>query len=408
MSASNRSFCGVGLLAIAMAVGLVACGGGSGGGGGGIGGTGVTPQGTARFAVTDAPACGLDSVNVTIQKVRVHKDAGAGDADAGWSEVVVSPAKRVDLLGLTNGVLEELGQTSLPAGKYTQLRLILGANDGTTPLANSVVPTGGSETALTTPSGQQSGAKLNVDIDVAADKVADFVLDFDACKSVVKRGNSGGYNLKPVIKVIPRLSDAGMRLVGYVDPSIAITATTVSVQLNGLPVKSTPPDANGKFVLYPVPAGTYELVVTSPGHATAVMTGVPVNTTAVTTVNPLSTPIVLPASLSRTASGNVTTAASAVIPEATVRATQTSASTKFEAFSRSVDANTGAYTASLPAGAPLKTAYVAGATSLNFVADSTAAGKYALEALVPGKATQTAAINLSASDAVTSFVFTLP
>ena len=192
MSTSIRSFCGVGLLAMAMAVGLVACGGG---GGGGIGGTGITPQGTVRFAVTDAPACGFDSVNVTIQKVRVHKDAGAVDADAGWSEVVVSPARRVDLLGLTNGVLEELGQASLPAGKYTQLRLILGANDSNTPLANSVLPTGGSETALTTPSGQQSGAKLNVDIDVAAGKVADFVLDFDACKSVVTRGNSGGYNL---------------------------------------------------------------------------------------------------------------------------------------------------------------------------------------------------------------------
>ena len=56
MSTSIRSFCGVGLLAMAMAVGLVACGGG---GGGGIGGTGITPQGTVRFAVTDAPACGL-------------------------------------------------------------------------------------------------------------------------------------------------------------------------------------------------------------------------------------------------------------------------------------------------------------------------------------------------------------
>ena len=405
MNTSIRSLCGTGLLV----VGLAACGGGGVGvGGGGIGGTGVAPAGTVRFAVTDAPACGFDAVHVTIQKVRIHKDASALDTGAGWSEVVVSPAKRVNLLSLTNGALEELGQTSLPTGKYTQLRLILGANDSTTPLANSVVPTGGSETALTTPSGQESGAKINVDIDVAADKVADFVLDFDACKSVVKRGMSGGHNLKPVIQVIPRLSDAGMRLVGYVDPSIASTATTVSVQLDGLPVKSTPPDATGKFVLYPVPAGTYDLVVTSPGHATAVMTGVPVITAAVTTVNPLSAPIVLPASSSHTASGNVTTAGSAAIPDATVRATQTSASTKFEVFARAVDASTGAYTASLPAAALLKTAYVAGATSLSFVADSTAAGKYTLEALVPSKATQTAAINLSANDAVTSFVFTLP
>jgi hypothetical protein len=46
-------------------------------------------------------------------------------------------------------------------------------------LENSVVPTGGVETALNTPSGQQSGLKMNVDLTVEADKVADFVLDFD-------------------------------------------------------------------------------------------------------------------------------------------------------------------------------------------------------------------------------------
>ena len=49
---------------------------------------------------------------------------------------------------MTNGVLAELGQTALPAGKYTQLRLVLAANDGSHPLANSVVPTGSAETAL--------------------------------------------------------------------------------------------------------------------------------------------------------------------------------------------------------------------------------------------------------------------
>ena len=76
---------------------------------------------------------------------------------------------------------------------------MLASNGGANPLANSVVPTGGGETALTMPSAQQSGLKMNVDIDVAAGQIADVVLDFDACKSVVRRGNSGQYNLKPVI-----------------------------------------------------------------------------------------------------------------------------------------------------------------------------------------------------------------
>jgi len=99
-------------------------------------------------------------------------------------------------------VLADLGQTPLPPGKYTQMRLVLGANDSATPLANSVVPTGGSEVPLTTPSGQQTGVKMNIDIDIAANKMADFVLDFDACKSVVHAGASGSYLLKPVVSVI--------------------------------------------------------------------------------------------------------------------------------------------------------------------------------------------------------------
>ena len=92
------------------------------------------------------------------------------------------------------------------------------------------MPTGGTETALTTPSGQQSGLKMNVDIDVAADKVADVVLDFDACKSVVKRGNSGQYNLKPVIAVIPVVSDAGLRVSATSTRRSHSPTTQVSVQ----------------------------------------------------------------------------------------------------------------------------------------------------------------------------------
>jgi hypothetical protein len=368
------------------------------GGGGGIGGTG-SPSGTMHLSITDAPSCGYDAVNITIEKVRVHQSTSAVDADGGWSEVVLSPAKRVDLLSLTNGVLEELGQTALPAGKYTQMRLVLASNTGSNPLANSVVPTGGTETALTTPSGQQSGIKLNVDIDIVADKVADFVLDFDACKSVVKRGNSGQYNLQPVIAVIPVLSDAGLRVVGFVDPSIALTSTNVSVQSAGVPVKATTPDASGRFVLYPVPAGNYDLVVTSAGRVTAVMTGVPVISTAFTTVNSAAVPITPPIATVRTVNGTVTPAT------ATVRSLQAlSGGPTVEVAWAPVDATSGVFTFTLPIEAPVKTAYVANPLSLGFTADATAAGKYTLEAASNGT-TKTQAIDTSAVVPAVTFTF---
>ncbi len=386
--------------AIAVAASFTIAGCGGGGEGGGIGGTGVAP-GTLRLAITDAPSCGYDAVNITIEKVRVNQRVDAADGDSGWSEITINPAKRIDLLTLSNGVLQDLGQTSLPAGKYTQLRLVLAANSGATPLANSVVPTGGTETALTTPSAQQSGIKLKTDFDVASDQVADVVLDFDACKSVVKRGNSGQFNLKPVINVIPRLSDAGMRVIGYVDASIAVSTTNVSLQSNGVPLKATPPDASGRFVLYPVPAGTYDLVVTSAGRVTAVMTGVPVVLTGYTYVNSTALPIAPPAAASapRTVAGTV------VPPTATVRALQSlTGGPTIESAWAPVDATTGAFSMSLPIQPTVRTTYMLNPAALVFSTDAAAAGKYTVEATSAG-VVKTAPVNVNASVPPLSFSF---
>lgn len=362
----------LGLLVSAAAV-LSACGGGSG-----DAGAPVLSHGTLRAALTDAPSCGYDSVYVTIQKLRVHSSASAGDGDGGWSELILSPARRVDLLTLSNGVLEELGQLPLPAGHYSQLRLVLAPNDAAMPQANAVTPSGGATVAMDTPSAVQSGIKLNLDVEVQTGKVADVVLDFDACKSVIRRGNSGRYNLQPVVSVLPRLSDAGARVVGYVDASLANSATHVSVQQAGVPVKSTWPDANGRFVLYPLPAGNYDLVLSAGGRASAVMTGVPVNASAPTQVNSASLPITLPGSAQRDVPGTLTPAT------ATLRALQTIGATTVEIAWAAVQADSGAFTLRLPVAAPLKLAYMPDPVALNFQPDATAAAKYRLEAASDG------------------------
>jgi hypothetical protein len=297
-------------------------------------------------------------------------------------------------------VLEELGQTTLPAGRYTQMRLVLADNSASAPMANSVVPTGGTETALTTPSGQQSGLKLNVQMDVAAHQVADFVIDFDACKSVVWRGNSGQYNLKPVISVTPLLSDAGLRVIGYVDTAIANASTTVSVQQAGLPVKATVPQADGRFVLYPVPAGSYELVISAAGRVNAVMTGVPVVASSYTTVNFTSFAILPQPSTTATVTGTVSPTA------ATVRALQTfNGGPTVEVAWATVDADTGVFRATLPTQAPVKTAYLPNAsTAYTFTPDAAVAGQYTLEAAHAG-VTQTRSINSAALPPTIAFSF---
>lgn len=366
------------LVAGAVVVGLASCGGGDSG----------SDLGTLRLSLTDSPACGLQHAFVTVEKVRVHMSATAPENDGEWKEIVLPTPQRVDLLTLTNGTLIPLGQARLRAGTYTQMRLVLAANTAANPLANAVTPIGGVETPLTTPSGQQSGLKMNIHIEVPPDKVADFAIDFDACKSFVFAGNSGKILLKPVLSVLPILSDAGLAVEGYLDLSLVGPGTSVSVQSGGQPVRATPPDAFGKFRLYPVPVGTYDLVITAAGRVNAVITGVPVVTTSAATLGDPSARVNTPVSAaSHAATGTVTVKGSVVDTGATVRAVQEfSGGPKFEAGSANAQSNDGTYSLTLPAGAPVKLTYSTGMLAFPWVADAPRAGLYTLEAAVTGLA----------------------
>ena len=344
----RRIFHGVGSALSAFVVSLLAaCGGG-----GGDGSTPAPPAaatGTLRVALTDAPACGFDHVYVTVERVRVHQTSSASDNDAGWSEVVLNPAQRIDLLGLTNGVLAELGQTLLVAGQYQQVRLVLRPNGGGTP-ANSVVPTGGTETPLDTPSATQSGLKLVHGFTVPPNTLTDLLLDFDACRSVVRKGN-GGFNLKPVIRVIPRGTAA---IVGTVDP--ALIGVTVSVQKNGTVVRSTTPNANGDFVLSGLdPAQSpFDVVFTATSATTSVVTATPVTAGALTRISTTAAPITLPVAVTGVANGKILPIAAS----ASIRALQAVGSVpKIEVAHDNADATIGNYSLTLPITASLLATY---------------------------------------------------
>jgi len=381
-------------VAASAALMLSACGGGSSYGT-------STAQGTLRVGLTDAPACGFDQVNVTVQKVSVNQSATASDTDAGWTDITLSPAMRVDLLTLTNGAFTTLGQTPLGVGHYSQIRLVLAANDSSNPLANSVVPTGGAEVALTTPSGQQTGLKLNADITIAADQMADFLLDFDACKSVVHAGNSGKYLLKPVISVIPNFISG---VSGFVDTSLANGGTLVSVQQAGVVVKSTTPDATGKFTLEPVAPGTYDLVVTASGHVTGVITGVTVADKTITLLNSSTSTFSFATTADGTVGGTITTAVTPIA--ATIDALQTLANgDSVDIATTNADADTGLYSLSLPASAPVVAAYAAAASSVAFSPDASAGNNYTIRATSAG-VSKSAQVAISASaPASASFSF---
>jgi len=373
-----------------------------GGCGGESGSTGSAP-GTLGMSLTDSPACGFDEVNVTVRRVRVHKSSSASDTDAGWTDITLNPARKINMLNLTNGVLDNLGQTPLAAGHYTQLRLVLDPNNGAG-LANSVVPVGGVETALVTPSAVQSGIKLINEFDVASGARVDLLLDFDACKSVVKRGN-GTYALKPVIRVIPFVPNG---IKGFVDTALLVGGDVmVSAQQSGVIVQSTAPNAQtGEFLLARLAPGTYDVVFTANGRATAVIASVPVATaTSIVMVSTSAARITLPVSDTHKISGTVILNPADPATVVDVAAKQTFGATPTVTV-KSVAADevaSGAYSLTLPIGEPQLGQYSA-TLPIALVTQAGMAGQYAVEASASGYQTQAVSKNIFAADATQDFI----
>jgi hypothetical protein len=390
----------IGLLAgsAIAAASLVACGGGGGSSGSSPAPTPTATLGTLTVALTDAPACGFDAVNVTVNKVRVNKSASAGDTDAGWVDVALSPARKIDLLKLTNGVLDQLGTTSLEAGHYSQLRLVLDSNANGS--ANTVLPTGGkNEVALDTPSAAQSGIKLNGEFDVTAGQKTDIVLDFDACKSIVTKGN-GKYALKPVIRMVQMQSSAKNGISGVVATAALANHVTVSAQQQGNIVASSTPDSTGAFTIAALPAGNYDVVITSDNSAASVIGAVPVTATATTTVSTAAAPIALALSNTGSIGGTVTMTPPSTTEAAYVAAKQTFASGPTVTIKyQNADLATGAYTlANLPLAAPQYAVY-SSSLPLAFNASSAVTpGKYTVSASALGYLPKVADADISAAN----------
>jgi len=381
---------------------LAACGGGSS--------SDPTPppvaMGSVKASITDAPGCGFDEVNVTVSKVRIHQSATAADTDGGWTDIVF-PSHQINLLKLTNGVLEVLGTTPLAAGHYTQVRLVLDANTGTS-MANNVIPTGGTKQNLDTPSAVQSGIKLVGAFDVVAGQQADVLIDFDACKSIVTKGN-GKYALKPVVKMLPVvLSGIG----GVVNPALLASHVTVSAQQNGVVVSSTIPSATGDFFLSHLVAGNYDVVVTADGSAASVIGAVPVGATGTTAVSTTAAPLTLAASLAGSIGGTVTLSPVSATEAAYVTAKQTFAAGPTVTIKYAgADLLTGAYTiANLPLNAPQYALYSA-TLPLVFAPAATVTpgvGKYTVEASAAAYLTKPFATPVDISTAnATNVNFTL-
>ncbi len=170
-----------------------------------------TGSGVMEVSITDAPVLADDVRGVYITVVGIEYHA----TEDGWvtMEDFEGP-KTFNLLALTRGDSELLGEIVLPSGTYSQIRFMLGLSEDTsTSEVGSWIERGddddgaytdGEDSPLFVPSGVQTGYKAQAGepFVVPINGTVSVTADFDLRRAVVKLGGQDKYILKPVLRLI--------------------------------------------------------------------------------------------------------------------------------------------------------------------------------------------------------------
>jgi uncharacterized protein DUF4382 len=257
-------------------------------------------------ATCSAPQGQFSHVYMTITDVLIHQSASAAANDPGWIDLTPSlknAPMQVDMLGQATNqcFLATLGSIGLQPGTYQQIRVMLADNaarfegnrcgssancvmltSDATQTPQPLLLSSESQTGIKIPSGQLAGGQFTI----GAGQTKDLNIDFNACASIVTLGN-GQFRLKPVLHA-GEVALTSASINGTVIDSatkLPLTGGTTVVALeqkdsNNIDrvIMETVAALNGTFVFCPVPAGTYDVVITAINGNTAygatVITGV--------------------------------------------------------------------------------------------------------------------------------------
>jgi Domain of unknown function (DUF4382) len=130
--------------------------------------------GTLAVLVQDAPA-GVNWTHVMVTFSRIQAHEANGTNDSGWFNVTTETGT-VDLAAVHN-VAQLLGTATLPAGMYTQLRLVVSSAQG--------VMQNGTKVNFTVPSGV---LKTDDPFNVTVGHLTSLTLEIDLSRSIVHAG----------------------------------------------------------------------------------------------------------------------------------------------------------------------------------------------------------------------------
>lgn len=251
----------------------------------GIGCSDSDVNGNAQFRLklVDAPGDYLE-VNVEITDVQYNQT----DNEEGWQSFDAPEGEdyplEVDLTELVAGNELILTDQVVPSGMMKQIRLILGEN-------NYLIIEGETEAVpLKTPSAQQSGLKLKLNEELEPGFSYTYILDWDVQKSIIKAGNSGNYNLKPVIKMSAEVNSGSIsgsvfEVVETVDTPIEWQVIELSDTMESW---TTTTNEQGLFLFQGVdPSGNYTIKVVREGYVDVELGGISVTAGQETVIDPI-------------------------------------------------------------------------------------------------------------------------
>ena len=164
----------------------------------------MSPSGqsaTFNLRLTDSPFNDARAVLVTFSEVTAHR------SDSDWTTIPFAAGaatRTCDLKKLENSD-DVLGTGPLPAGDYTQVRLIVQSaklyfenSSVGTACATTIPAPAGRMADLRIPSGE---VKLNRGFKITSEAATTMLLDFDGDRSIHETGN-GTFMMSPVIGIV--------------------------------------------------------------------------------------------------------------------------------------------------------------------------------------------------------------
>ncbi len=270
--------------------------------------------GTMQISITDAPAYGFDHVWITVKDLWFHTSDTAVSEQSGWHKFPLSSPITLDLLELGNGNISVpvWDNIELPEGEYTQMRVFLvrsdaalaaSASDAGLVYNNEVDVTGdASHYPLRVPAAER-GIMLTGQFTVKKNEKLKLAIDFDAGDDVVQSEHDGKteYILKPRLAYFD-MDNAGA-VVGSLDTAAAANNPSARFIIKAEQIAPNAPvhvvrrvtalaDATGKFILFPLMPGNYDLVIRGIDYGTVIIKDVPVTKGTTPTANATIVPTV--------------------------------------------------------------------------------------------------------------------